>query len=143
MRVVLDTNVLISAVLVKSGNPVQIIKMWQAGLFDLLLSPAIYEEIERVFTYPKIQKRLQAQPDRVPGLLELLRTNGIWVEPTVQLKAVKNDESDNRQLETAVAGKADYLITGDDHLLTLGTYAGIGIVTPATFVLLFEVHDSE
>ena len=138
MRVVLDTNVLISAVLVKSGNPVQIIQMWQAGLFELLLSPATFEEIERVFTYPKIQKRLQAQPDRVPGFLELLRTNGIWVEPTVQLNAVKKDESDNRQLETAVAGKADYLITGDAHLLMLGTYAGIQIVTPAAFVLQFD-----
>lgn len=138
MRVVLDTNVLISAVLVKSGNPVQIIKMWQAGLFELLLSPTTFEEIERVFTYLKIQKRLQAQPDRVPGFLELLRTNGIWVEPTLQLNAVKKDESDNRQLETAVAGKADYLITGDDHLLMLGTYAGIQIVTPAAFVLQFD-----
>lgn len=143
MRVVLDTNVLISAVLVKSGNPLRIVEMWEAGAFSLILSQEILAEVERVFTYPKIRTRLQSRQEEIGAFVELLRSESLWVEIQEQLHVVAPDESDNRYIETAVAGNADYVVTGDNHLLTLGRYRGVEIVTPAAFVLLLGSQAEE
>jgi putative PIN family toxin of toxin-antitoxin system len=130
MRVVLDTNTLISAVLF-SGTASGLVSLWQSGEITVLLSRAILQEYLRVLAYPKFS--LSGQDIR--GLMEeeLLP----FVE-TVQikrhLKVVTRDPEDNKFLECAVAGRAAYLVTGDRHLLELGSYRGITILAVADFL---------
>jgi uncharacterized protein len=80
MRVVLDTNVLVSAVLVKSGNPLRIVEMWEAGSVSLVLSQETFAEVEQILTYPKIQNRLQSRKEEICAFLDLLRSESLWVE---------------------------------------------------------------
>lgn len=134
MRVVLDTNVTISAILSTRSAPNRILRLWETGAFDLLLSPAALDELQRVLRYAKIARRLGAAEATLAALLQNLRDYALWVEPVERLQVVRDDDSDNRYLELAAAGLADYLVTGDHHLLQIERYATTEIVTPAAFV---------
>jgi putative PIN family toxin of toxin-antitoxin system len=68
----------------------------------------------------------------------LIAEQALWIEPQEKLDVIAADESDNRYVECAVAGGAQYIITGDEHLLELGEYEGIRVLTPAAFVALKE-----
>lgn len=136
MRIVLDANIFVSSLLSTKGNPKYIVSAWQQGTFDLLISIPILSEIGRVLRYPRIAKRHGQDEAAIQRFLKLLENEAILVEPGEVLRVVKEDESDNRYLECAVAGKAHYLISGDNHLLEIGEYRGILILPPATFVTL-------
>ena len=136
MRVVLDANVYVSSLVNTQGNPKRIISAWQQGGFDILISSPILDEIGRVLWYPRIARRHQQDEGAIQRFLRLLQNEAILVAPTDLLSVVKEDESDNRYLECAVAGKAGYLISGDNHLLDIGDYRGIIILPPAAFVAL-------
>jgi uncharacterized protein len=90
----------------------------------------------RVLRYPRIARRHQQDEGAIQRFLKLLQNEAILVAPAELLSVVKEDESDNRYLECAVAGKAGYLISGDNHLLDIGDYRGIIILRPAAFVAL-------
>jgi putative PIN family toxin of toxin-antitoxin system len=108
MRVVLDTNILVSALLNRHGNEALVLTATLGGKFDLVLSPAVLLEYELVLHRPKFGFS-QAE---VRATLTALRRAGQLVRPT---KAVTTspDESDNRFLECAEAGQADCLVTGN------------------------------
>jgi putative PIN family toxin of toxin-antitoxin system len=134
--VVLDTNVLVSAVINPRGTPAQVLGAWRAGRFVLAISVAILEEVDRVLHYPKVTRFHQWPEERLRTLLEDLahlaqlahRTPG-----TREVRAVERDPTDNRFLECALEGQAEFLVTGDQHLLGLGRYEGAQIATPAAF----------
>lgn len=134
MKVVLDANVYVSSMMNKHGNPKRIIDGWQQGAFDVLISSPILHELGRVLNYPRIVKRHKQDETAIQRLLKLLEDEAIKVEPNEVLGVVKADDSDNRYLECAVAGKAQFVISGDNHLLDIGEYRGIIILTPAAFV---------
>ena len=67
------------------------------------------------------------------------RTTSIYVDPEVELEVVENDPDDNRVLECAVAAEANYIISGDKHLLDLGEYQGIEVLPPAGFIVLMNL----
>ena len=136
MKVVLDANIYVSSMVNTQGNPKRIISAWQQGAFDVLISSAILDEIERVLRYPRIVKRHKQDETAIQRFLKLLENEAIIVEPTDVLGVVKDDESDNRYLECAVMGKAQYVISGAKHLLEIGEYRGIVILTPAAFVAI-------
>lgn len=130
MRVVLDTNTLISALLF-SGTASRLVPLWQSRRITILLSSAILREYLRVLTYPKF--RLSDQ--EVRGLIEkellpFVKT----VRVKKHLAAVRRDPEDNKFLECAVAGRAEHLVTGDHDLLELGAYCGITILRVGDFV---------
>lgn len=108
MRVVLDTNILISALLKRYGNEAMVLTATLARKFDLVLSPAVLAEYELVLPRPKFG----FSSVEVRTILTALKQAGDLVHPT---KAVTTspDESDNRFLECAQAGQADYLVTGN------------------------------
>lgn len=139
MRVVLDANTYVSALISGKGNPGQIIRKWLSGEFEVLLSPAILDEVLRVTGYSRVQKKYRQVKDNRLEFVELLSKQGIVIEPPNTLNVVKDDESDNRYIECAVAGGAQYLVTGDEHLLALAEYQGIAILSPAAFMLLPEL----
>lgn len=137
MRIVLDTNIYISSLVSDKGNPAKIVRWWLEGEFDVLVSQPIVEEILRVTDYKRIQKKYARVRENRLEFAALISEQAEWVEPRETLNVVV-DESDNRYVECAVAGNAQYIVTGDEHLLALGEYQGIAILTPATFVALQE-----
>lgn len=135
MRIVLDTNIFISNLISDKGNPAKIVRWWLEGEFDVLVSQAIIDEILRVTDYARIQKKYARVRENRLEFATLISEQAEWVEPREILNVVV-DESDNRYVECAVTGNAQYIVTGDEHLLELGEYQGIVILTPAAFVAL-------
>jgi putative PIN family toxin of toxin-antitoxin system len=136
MRVVLDANVLISAVISPQGTPAQILRMWEEGEseIELVLSPAILVEVERVIHYPRIQERYKLPEEYVGQFLDLIRSSATLIEASEKLSIIAEDPPDNRYLECAAEARASYIVTGDDLLLRLKEYKGVIILRPAAFV---------
>ncbi len=134
MRVVLDTNILISGLMLPESIPGKILKAWRNAHFDLILSEPMLKEINRVLNYPKIQKRLQWTPHQVDQYVLLLRFKTDIVSLEGVESHVSDDPNDNMVLATLLASQADHLISGDSDLLSLSDkYA---IITPAEFAQL-------
>ena len=138
MRIVLDTNIYISSLISEKGNPARIVRWWLEGEFDVLVSQPIIDEILRVTGYERIQKKYAKVRENRLEYAALISEQALWIEPNEKLDVIAADESDNRYVECAVAGGAQYIITGDEHLLELGEYEGITVLKPATFVALRE-----
>jgi putative PIN family toxin of toxin-antitoxin system len=139
MKVVLDANVIVSALINTRGTPKQILNLWREEAFELLISKAILDEISRVLRYPQITALHKLAEPVIQTFLALLGEEGFVVEPVEKLH-VSPDETDNRYIECAVAGGADYLVTGHKrHLLPIGAYQGIRIVSPAVFLAALQM----
>ena len=134
MRVVLDANVLVSATLSPRGTPAQILNTWRAEQFNLVISEAILAELDQVFRYPKIAKRLRWSEEQLQAFLDNLAAIAILTPGALTLTVITDDPPDNRYLECAVEGAADYLVSGDRLLLNLKTYQGVPILTPRAFL---------
>lgn len=130
MRVVLDTNVLVSALLF-TGISSELVALWKRNAITVVLSRGILEEYLRVLSYPKFQ----LSEAEIKGLIEeeLLPYVEV-VNPRRRLRVVERDPSDNKFLECALAGKAPVIISGDKDLLSIGRYRKIRIRTPAQFL---------
>lgn len=127
--VVVDTNVLVSA-LGFGGTPLEALLRTFDDDIQLLVSEATLSELDRVLGYD----RLPFTDDLRIGYVSILAREGALVIPETEIHAVKPDPDDNRFLECAVAGDARFVVSGDDHLLDLGSFRGIEVVTPATFL---------
>jgi uncharacterized protein len=125
VRAVLDTNVLISAFVFPGGAPEHIYRRGLEGSLILLTSPALLSEPGRVLT----EKFAWEAPYVEEVLAQLVRV-AVVIDPTEQVTDITDDPADNRVLEAAAEGEADVIISGDRHLLTLGTWRGIRILTP-------------
>lgn len=134
MRVVADTNVLISALLF-GGLPEQILLAGLRGEIQLVISIPLVEELENVLT-----KRFRPEPRFIRDCSDFVRDVAEKVEVTSHLNVIKDPEGDNRVLECAVDGKADFVVSGDTkHILPLREYKGIKILSPSDFVKLLPV----
>jgi len=133
-RAVLDVNVLISALIAPSGIPARILELWREEKFVLLVSEPILDELERVLAEPRLRRRHGLAPSRVARLLRGLRQFAVVTPGELKLSGLLRDEADHKFLACAVEGQADYLVTGDEDLLTLAEYKGIPILSPAAFV---------
>jgi hypothetical protein len=116
VRAVLDPNILIAAVLSRSGTPAQIMSRWLAGEFELVISETLLAELERALAYPKIRTRVSA--DKADAFLVLLRGGARLAEdPTAPVRR-SADPGDDYLLALAEAERA-VLVSGDKHLLAL------------------------
>ncbi|HSW09765.1 MAG TPA: putative toxin-antitoxin system toxin component, PIN family [Bacillota bacterium] len=134
MKVVLETNVLISGLLVPGGLPGRIIDLWTDGAIEVALSSELLQEYLSVLARPRFDSIASPSERRriVEGLLSL--TNTGVVVPRVRVEAVKEDPTDNAVLSCAIEAGADFVISGDQHLLRLKGHLGIPIVSPAAFL---------
>ena len=139
MRVVLDVNVLISAVISPLGAPGRVLRFWEQDKFEIATSPPILSELERVIRYPKVQVKYKIPAEFVQQFLSMIQGGAIVIEPSIELTTIKEDPSDNRYLECAIASESSYIITGDKHLLDLNTFEGIQVLSPAAFLALLEL----
>ena|SRR5688572_4665638 len=130
MRVVLDTNTVVSALLF-SGVSSRLLPLWQSDRITLLVSKPILEEYLRVLAYPKF--RLSEADIRVLVDEELLP----FIQPVRirrRLRVVQRDPDDDKFLECAVSGGARYLVTGDADLRALGSYGKVRILSVREFL---------
>jgi putative PIN family toxin of toxin-antitoxin system len=139
MHVVLDANVLVSALISPQGAPGEILEAWEKDRFDLVVSPATLDELGRVLHYPRIQQKYSLPADKLEQFLRLIAGQAIVVNPTQELAVIQADPSDNRYLECAKAAEAAYIVTGDKHLLELGEFEGTVILPPAGFLAVLEL----
>ncbi len=134
MRVVLDTNVLLSALLSPHGLPNTVYRAWKKDRFDLVTSATQIDELHRASRYAKFKDVLQ--PDRVGTKVNNMRRS-IMLDalPPLPEGIEVSDANDACLLAMALAGEADYLVTGDHRarLLQQGNFGRTRIVTPATF----------
>lgn len=132
IRAVLDANVVVAAMLNPRGLPAELVGRVRDS-YELVWSPAIVGECHRVVDYPKLRGRFQVgNPhwfiDRLAGAAHLVTSE------LPEVEAVAADPSDDIYLATALAGAARWLVSGDRHLLSLGRFAGVRIVTPTAFL---------
>jgi hypothetical protein len=130
VRVVLDTHVVVSALLF-TGISSKLVPLWQGGGITALVSRGILEEYLRVLSYPKFK----LSEGDIKGLIqeELLPYVDV-VKPWKRLRVVDRDPSDDKFVECAVAGKARVIISGDKDLLSIGRYRKLLIQSPAQFL---------
>jgi putative PIN family toxin of toxin-antitoxin system len=129
-RVVVDANVFISGIIQSSGFPFKILKAWEQDLFLLVTSLPMIDELRRVLQYPKIQKKYA-----VGSLLKY----SVLAADLPDVEEIADDPADNKILATAVAGRAETIVTGDSHLLRLSQYGNIKIVTPRTLCTMMKL----
>lgn len=140
MRVVLDTGVLIAALISSDTPPDLIYRAWRKKAFDLITSEWQLEEFRRVSRYPRLRKYLK--PSEAGDLVNGLRHQAIVLKelPDVQFSL---DPDDNPILATAIAGSAGYLVTGDKRdLLCLGKVEVVQIITARRFANLLGVSSA-
>ena len=143
MIVVLDTNVIISALLSPKGAPAEIIRRWEAGEFDVVTAPPLLDELRRALAYGRVKKHLKQPRKMVADLIKRLETVATVVASPPSLDVIQEDPADNRVLECALAGKASYIVTGDAHLLKLKQHEEVVILNPAGFLLLTKLGAEE
>ena len=133
IRIVLDTNVLISA-LFFGGNPQTVLEKAIMGQISLVLSKEILNEFEEVLC----AKKFPYPPEIARNIVRELEAVSELVFPTRKIAAVKADPYDNLILECAVTAEVDYVVSGDNHLLELKRFEGIPILSPAQFLKVVE-----
>ena len=133
LRVVIDTNVFISAFYLPESRPANVVLLARRKTILNLISPQILKEVERI-----IKKKLLWDNSKTHGAVRWIKNFSEEVYPQERL-AIIADDPDNRVLECAVAGQADLIISGDKHLLNLKNFQGINVVTPADFLEAIEV----
>lgn len=130
MRVVLDTNVVVSALL-WGGTPYRLIRAAADGTLTLWTSPQLLVELREVLAREHLVARLDLQSSSVDQALALYGALAVGVMPTPVPGVVPADPDDDHVIATAIAAKADLIVSGDRHLLNIGNYQGTRIVTPA------------
>jgi putative PIN family toxin of toxin-antitoxin system len=128
IRVVIDTNVMVSAALNDRGLPAGVVSLALDGKILMFVSAPILSEYKTVLTRPE----LKLHPDRVKNLLDAIRRRAQVVKPTRTIAEIKKDEPDNRFLECAAASRAQYLVTGNRRHFP-EAFEGTAIVTPKQF----------
>ncbi len=133
-RVVADTNVYVSA-LMFGGLPGTVPDLALVGSFTLVTSAALLDELDE-----KLRLKFGVSPEDAAAVRRKLEIVVSIVKPDMVLDVVKDDPDDNSMLECALAGKADYIVSGDRHLLKLASYEGISIVAVREFLEEAEIE---
>jgi len=133
VKVVLDTNVIISGLTFIGGKPAEILILAVYGRIKNFTSNHIIEE-----TRNTLIRKFSWTKSEVEAAVLWLKTCSQVVNPRDHISIITQDEPDNRIIECAHDANADYIVTGDRHLLDLEIYQGISIVNPAAFLELFK-----
>ena len=135
MRVVVDTNIIVSAYL--GGALEGIIIAWKSGRFTLVVSKEIAQEYLDVLRRPKFR----IKSTEIDDFAALLLDRADFVIPLESLNVVQNDPTDNKFLEAALAGNANLIVSGDDHLLEIKVFRNISIIKPRRFVEMLQSEE--
>ncbi len=128
-KVVLDTNVIISSILLDKGNPHKIVDLAIEQKIHNHTSPDLLHELE-----DKLRNKFKESEEYIQRQINLVSSYSEITESKEKIKAVPDDPKDDMVLECAVACNADYIVTGDNHLLKLKEFRGIKIVASKDFL---------
>lgn len=148
LKVAIDTNLLISAIIIPQTNPNKIIQAWKKDIFILLISQQLMSEFEDVISRKKFLNYHAAFKERGEELIASLKAAAETVEPlpVKKLPVHSRDSKDDYLLATALGGKADYLITGDEDLLVLNGNPALGklkIITAKQFLQQLDSFEKQ
>jgi uncharacterized protein len=140
LKAVLDTNVFVSGLLVRSGQPAQVLHAWRERRFLLIVGPALIDEVCATLEYPRIRRKYVVSSADIDDLVDMLHRDalvlpGIDAETLTTVSgAVPADPDDEAVLACALAGAADIIVSGDHHLLDLGSFRGVPIESVREFL---------
>jgi putative PIN family toxin of toxin-antitoxin system len=129
VNIVCDTNVLVSGFLF-GGHAREILRLASRGVIINFISPGILREVEDVLRRPKFG----LHPEQVLEIITLFKDTFEIVTPSIRVRAISSDPKDNHVIEAALAARAEYIISGDRHLLELTKWEDIHLVSAAQFV---------
>lgn len=134
LKVVIDTNVLISA-FVFGGKPLEIIKLLLKDKIELYISPFIINELIRI-----LREKFNWEEDKIDKVLDILKLKAIEIYPNTKVSLIKEKADDNHILECALEGRVDYIISGDKrHILPLKEFKGIKIISVNEFLEIYKI----
>ena len=132
MKIVIDTNIYISAIFWE-GKPREVVDLGRYGQILIFTSPAIESEIAE-----KLSNKFKLKEDEVKNILMDFSTFTIPTVLSLHIEAVPEDPEDNKFIECAHTCKADYIVSGDEHLLSLKNYKGIQIINGDSFLKILD-----
>lgn len=133
VKVVLDTNVWVS-IFIKKTLGREFSEILKKGIIGIYATEEILKEISRVLVYPKINELLEISGIGEKEIIRNIVENSELVRPKFNLKVIREDQEDNRILDCALQAKADFIVSGDKHLLKLKKFRNIEILTPREFL---------
>jgi hypothetical protein len=137
LRVVLDTNVWVSA-MIWGGLPAEVIAAAENKRIHIIMSEEIIKEINQTLAYPKLKRIYENVGVARQELVEAALRVSKLVEVKTKVNIVHEDQADNKFLECAFDSKADFLVTGDDHLLKIGYYEKTRVVSIKQFLQILK-----
>lgn len=140
IRAVLDSNVVVSALLVRPAPPALLSAALRRREFTALVSDAMLDELAGVLDRPYFRQKRAVSDQDIHGVLDLLRNDAEIILPQSRIVCIARDPDDDRILECALGGGAGYIVTGDHHLLELRRYQDVRIVTPGEFLAILEAQ---
>jgi len=142
LKVTLDTNVIVSGIILERGIPYSILELWRRGAFLLITSNELIAEVVEVFHRAKTVKNYIIPVEKLSAIVKLLKQKSRVVIPAPFTQAIPlRDKKDIFILETAIIGKAECLVTGDKDLISLRSQSEIKplvIITPQQFLELLR-----
>lgn len=135
---VLDTNVLISGLLVAEGHAARLLDAWSDERFTLVTSLYQIEEVLHVLAYPRIARRLSLNETELTTFVQSLLTHTRLTPGNLRLPGATRDAKDDAIVACAVEGGAQFIISGDQDLLVLEAYEGVVVLTPRQFLDYLE-----
>jgi hypothetical protein len=135
LRVVIDTNVIVSGILSRKGAPAELLNAWRERRFLLFSSSAIVAEVRAVLQYPRIRHKYHLSDDAIEQTITLLEHDSLLVAGDADVTgSVPDDPKDEMFLACALDGQADAIVSGDHHLLDLGVFRDIPIINARQFL---------
>ncbi|GBD08116.1 hypothetical protein HRbin22_00348 [Candidatus Thermoflexus japonica] len=142
MRAVVDTNILVRALIRPQGTVGPVLLHLRRGDYTLLYSDATLEELVVVLHRPRIREKYGLSDEDIRTVVALILLRGEPVTPQVRIRACR-DPHDDKFLEVAVSGRADVMVSGDEDLLILSPFQGIPIVSPREFLKMLAAGTEE
>jgi len=133
IRAVVDTNIFIRAIIRPRGTVAPMLTRLQEGTCELIVSDPLLDELLAILTLPRIRDKYHLPEEDIQAVLAFITDHARIIHPKRTIRVCR-DPKDDMFLEAAVEGKADFVITGDDDLLVLGSFEGIEIVGPRAFL---------
>jgi putative PIN family toxin of toxin-antitoxin system len=137
MRVVVDTNILVRALIMPHGTVGPVLLRLRQGDYVLLYAQSLLEELVDVLNRPRIRQKYGLTDQDIETVISFILLRGEAVAPQEQIAACR-DPKDDKFLEVAVSGKADVIVSGDEDLLVLHPFAGIPILPPVAFLRMLD-----
>ena len=134
LRVVIDTNLVISGTAKSNTIPHSLLEGWRKKEFLLITSIPILTEIKEVLDRKEIQAHFFLKPEDIQELIQALSTQTIITSGALAVDIVKDDPDDDKFIAAAIEGRASHIISGDRHLLNIGSYEGIKIMKARNFI---------